>query len=92
LLLLCQKVQSNAQDLWISFSEVRAKGVPSRVSDRQVTEQARAADTGREGMPVLSVVNEDGTTEAGSLIDETPPWLRGCPPRGVERRGRHRGA
>jgi putative transposase len=30
--------QSNAQDLWISSSGGRAKGVPSRVSDRQVTE------------------------------------------------------
>ncbi|QDN88295.1 MULTISPECIES: hypothetical protein [unclassified Streptomyces] len=29
---------SNAQDLWISSSGGRAKGVPSRVSDRQVTE------------------------------------------------------
>lgn len=27
-------------------------------------------NAGREGTPVLSVVNEDGTTEAGSLIDE----------------------
>jgi hypothetical protein len=31
-------LMSNAQDLWISSSGGRAKGVPSRVSDRQVTE------------------------------------------------------
>jgi ATP/maltotriose-dependent transcriptional regulator MalT len=30
--------KSNAQDLWITFSGGRAKDVPSRVSDREVTE------------------------------------------------------
>lgn len=45
------------------------ESTPSRVSGRQVTDQARVVNAGREGTPVLSVVNEDGTTEAGSLID-----------------------
>ncbi|WP_199885317.1 helix-turn-helix domain-containing protein [Streptomyces sp. CB00455] len=46
-----------------------AKGVPSRVSDHQVTEWARAANAGREGTPMLSAVSEDGTTQSGSLIN-----------------------
>ncbi|MFI5690073.1 hypothetical protein [Streptomyces sp. NPDC051636] len=33
-----RKLTSNAQDLWISSFAGRAKGVPSRVSDRQATE------------------------------------------------------
>jgi transposase-like protein len=32
--------------------------------------QARVRSAGREGTPVLSVVNEDGSTATGSLIDE----------------------
>jgi putative transposase len=35
-----------------------------------VIEWADAANVGREGTPVLTVVNEDGTTPHGSLIDD----------------------
>ncbi|MFF1445638.1 hypothetical protein [Streptomyces sp. NPDC058295] len=34
-----------------------------------VIEWAGVRSTGREGMPVLSVVNDDGTTPNGFLID-----------------------
>lgn len=35
-----------------------------------VIEEAGVRSTGREGTPVQSVVNDDGTTPNGSLIDE----------------------
>ena len=35
-----------------------------------VIEEAGVRSTGREGTPVLSVVNDDGITLNGSLIDE----------------------
>ena len=62
---------SNVRTVVSVSSGGRAKGGPSRVSDRQVTEQARAVNAGREGTPVLEHSQRDGTTEAGSLIDET---------------------
>jgi hypothetical protein len=60
--------ESNAQHLWIGLTE---GGTPSRWSDRQVIELGRRCGVGREGTPVLTVVNEDGSTPYGaSLLDE----------------------
>lgn len=49
----------------------RGKGGPTFPSDRLlVIEQARVAARVREGTTLLSVVNEDGTTQNGFLLDD----------------------
>jgi hypothetical protein len=52
-------------------------------SDRLlVIEQAGARSTGREGTPVLTIVNDDGSKSDGSLTDEiVREGAGGCSPR-----------
>lgn len=55
-------IGSNAQDLWIGSGR---RYLPERLIDRS-SSKTGVRGTGREGMSVLSVVNDDGS----SLIDE----------------------
>jgi hypothetical protein len=77
------------QDLRIGLGK-HTKGVPSRVIDRSSSSRPWfAAPAGKA--PVLSAVNDDGSTPNGSLIDETtgersrsslailPPWCLKSP-------------